>query len=89
MMEKEIASFSKNRTELVKVRLLDFKEKSYVDIRVFLKPGEGDRGAEEEGTRKGITIHADHPPELRKALDLAEAAIDENTWAKATEVLGR
>jgi len=43
MMEKEIASFSKNRTELVMVRLLDFKEKRYVDIRVLLKPGEGDR----------------------------------------------
>jgi hypothetical protein len=88
-MEKEIASFSKNRTELVKVRLLDFKEKRYVDIRVFLKPGEGDRGAEEEATGKGITIHVDHLPELQKALELAEAAIDENTWAAAKEGLGR
>jgi len=75
-MEKEIASFSKNRTELVKVRLQDYRDKQYVDIRVFLKPGEGDRGAEEQATGKGICLHADHLSELRKALDKAMAEIE-------------
>jgi len=75
-MEKEIATFSKNRTELVKVRLQDYQDKQYVDIRVFLKPGEGDRGEEEQATGKGLCLHADHLSELRRALDKAMIEVE-------------
>jgi len=73
-MEKEIASFSKNRTELVKVRLQDYQDKQYVDIRIFLKPDlvKGDTG---HATGKGITLHVDHLSELRRALDTAMAEL--------------
>jgi len=72
-MEKEIASFNKNSMETVKVRLQDYQDKQYLDIRVWTKGGP--KGEDPHATGKGITIHVDHLSELRRALDTAMAEL--------------
>ena len=55
MTEKVIHSFKKSEHEEVRIRLTEFKEKEYFDIRVFYKPDGAD---DMYPSKKGICLPA-------------------------------
>jgi len=69
-MRKTIATIPKNSMDEVRVSLSEFKGHTYVDVRVYTE-FEGD--SEKRPTKKGITVRPDLLPELRQALEQAEA----------------
>jgi hypothetical protein len=73
-MEKEIASFEKNSAEEVRIKLQDYKGRTFIDLRVWTKPEA--EGGEAKPTHKGLTLSVDLLPELRKAIDKALAEIE-------------
>jgi len=78
-MEKEIANFSKNSTEQIKVMLKEYKGHQLIDFRVyFANPGE----SKFYPTRKGLTIKTDLIPQLKKALEEAETILNNSQKGK-------
>jgi hypothetical protein len=77
MSKKLIHAFPRNDREEVCVSAGEYRDKMYVDLRVFFRDGETD---ELRPTKKGLTIALDFLPELRKALEKAalELAPKEN-----------
>ena len=69
-MEKKIVhSFKRNDQEEIKVSVGTYKEKEYVDIRVFFRDAQTD---EWRPTKKGITINRDLLGELSEGVKQAE-----------------
>jgi len=71
-MEQEIIGvliheFRKNSTEVVKVRLMKYKERDVVDFRVFVETPEGF-----QPTKKGIMLGTKLLPEMKKSIYLLE-----------------
>lgn len=65
-MEKIVHSFRKNDVEEVRVTLRQYKERVYVDIRIFF---------ESQGQflprNKGLTLSAEFLPELKRGIEKA------------------
>lgn len=69
-MEGQIEKFSKNSTEEVIIRSLEYHGIDLIDIRVFVKPVIP--GDEMIGTKKGLCLRRELIPILRKALEKVE-----------------
>ena len=76
--QKLIASFSKNSVEVVRVHLQPWKSQRYVDIRVFILQ-RADKPEDAIATKKGVTLSVGLLPELKKAIDLVLAEIEEDS----------
>lgn len=67
-MEKELVvyTFQKNSEEEVRFTLTSYKERCYLDLRLWFLPT---GGGEYRPTRKGITLALEYLPELKKGLE--------------------
>ena len=83
-MDKEIAKFTKNATEEVIVRIVEYKGKDLVDIRAYVKPLISDEGL--KATRKGICVRLEQLPELINALKAAEKESKKIKDARSGEI---
>ncbi len=68
MDEQTIAAIEKTRTQDIRVRLLEFHGRSYVDIRLFVIAN----ATERVPTKKGVAIPPPLLPALIAALEAAE-----------------
>lgn len=65
-----IGIVEKNRAQDVRVRLVEYNAKSYLDVRVFVTvDATGDRVP----TRKGVALAVEKIAELRELIEKAEA----------------
>ena len=71
-MGEVIASFEKNSMEEVRISLTTYKGKNLIDLRVYYQPEDGE---EKRPTKKGITISPEKFPELKKAIEAVEKAL--------------
>lgn len=71
-MGELIASFEKNSMEEVRISLTTYKGKNLIDLRVYYQPEDGE---EKRPTKKGITISPEKFPELKKAIEALEKAL--------------
>ena len=65
-MDKPIYIFRKNATEEVRASISKFKDRTYVDLRVWVERDNGH--AEFSPTKKGLTLSVYVLPELKKAV---------------------
>lgn len=79
MENQMIHSFKRSETEEVRVSLREYKEKTYLDIRVFFY---SERDREFRPTKKGVTFATEFLGQLRSALEMAEYAISETPVAQ-------
>ena len=64
MEDQIVGAFKKSETEEVRLTRRDYKEKSYLELRLFFRA----EGMEEfRPTRKGLTLPIELAPELEKA----------------------
>ena len=61
--------FSRNQDETVYFSLREYKDKKYIDLRVFFQPKDSD---EMRPTKKGITLSLDLLSELKKGIAICE-----------------
>lgn len=71
-MGEVVASFEKNSMEEVRISLTTYKGKNLIDLRVYYQPEDGE---EMRPTKKGITISPEKFPELKKAIEALEKAL--------------
>jgi len=69
MEDQLLYQFTRNPDEKVCLTLREYKERKYLDLRVFFRPKDG---TELKPTKKGITVAIELLPELKKALSLCE-----------------
>jgi hypothetical protein len=74
MENQVIHSFKKSETEEVRVSLRQYKEKTYLDVRVFFY---SERDQEFRPTKKGVTFGTEFLGQLRSGLEMAEYALSE------------
>ena len=74
-MEKDIASFEKNKYQDIRVRVSEYQGNDVIDIRVWTQPPQG---SEKVPTGKGININVRLFLELKKAIDKLEKELREN-----------
>ena len=84
-MEKQrlIDSFHKNSVEVIKVHVQEWKGQEYVDMRIWYSERAGQNGAENV-TRKGICISTELLPDLIRALEKAQAFINDGELPEET-----
>lgn len=70
----EITSFSKNSTEKILVKIIEWKCQSYIDIRVWF----ASNGKDFSPSKKGITLSAGLVPKLIEALQKADKILKES-----------
>ena len=70
MDERLIATIPKNSTETFRVRLVEFHDRPFVDLRVFAT---SDATGEQVPTKKGVAIHPGKLGAVIEALQQAEA----------------
>ena len=74
-MESQVVSqFKKNESEEIRISTRVYKDKLYVDLRLFFLPKDG---AEWIPSKKGITLPIEHLPALREGLEKAEQAVSQ------------
>lgn len=66
-----IATIEKNSDEEIRISLREYKGHSFVDIRVYWRPPDGEPGP----TRKGVTFNPEFYPEFREAIAALEEAL--------------
>ncbi len=72
-MENQIVhEIQRNETEVLRVSLRDYKEKTYLDLRVFFQVAQG---GEWIPTKKGLTVDVAHLSDLKAGIEKAEAAL--------------
>ncbi len=69
MEDQILYQFSRNQDETVYFTLRDYKDRKYLDLRVFYQPKDGD---EMRPTKKGITLPLDLLPELKRGVFACE-----------------
>ena len=69
--DKEIAVFTKNALEEVRIKLVTWEGKNYLDVRVWFN----NNGNEFFPTKKGLTIGVEFVPKLLDALQKATVAL--------------
>ncbi|MBF0252233.1 MAG: transcriptional coactivator p15/PC4 family protein [Candidatus Omnitrophica bacterium] len=74
-MEKDIASFEKNKYQDIRVRVSEYQGNDVIDIRVWTQPPQGD---EKVPTGKGVNINVKLFPKLKEAIDKLGETIKEN-----------
>ena len=69
-MENQILhQFSRNQDETVYFTLREYKDKRYLDLRIFYQPKDAE---EMRPTKKGITLAIELLPELKKGIMACE-----------------
>jgi len=71
MEAQVISQFAKNDTEQVRLSTRTYKDRLYLDLRLFFCP----KGAEWFPSKKGITLPIEHLPALRDGLAKVEEAV--------------
>jgi hypothetical protein len=72
-----IHSFRKNESEEVRISLRGYKDRSYVDLRIFFEAG---NSGEYLPTRKGLTLDVAFLAELKRGIEKAEqTAVSQQT----------
>lgn len=72
-MENEtVYQFARHEDESVCFSLREFKNRLYLDLRIFFQPKDS---AELLPTKKGLTIVTDLIPELKKGIQMCEKAL--------------
>ena len=74
-MEKDIASFEKNKYQDIRVRVSEYQGNDVIDIRVWTQPPQG---SEKVPTGKGVNINVRLFPQLKAALEKLETELREN-----------
>jgi len=65
-MENQVVHrFPRRQDEEVYVTLREFKNRHYLDVRIFFQPKDG---GEMRATRKGLTLEVELLPELKKGI---------------------
>lgn len=69
-MENQILyEFTRNQDETVRLTLREYKERKYIDLRVFYQPEDSN---EMRPTKKGITLALELLPEVKKGIAACE-----------------
>lgn len=74
-MEKDVAVFSKNKYQDVKVRISEYQGNDVIDIRIWTQPPQGD---EKVPTGKGVNINVRLFLKLKEAIDQLEKDLKES-----------
>jgi len=74
-MEKDVASFEKNKYQDVKVRISEYQGNDVIDVRIWTQPPQGDAKVP---TGKGININVRLYPKLKEAVDALGKTLKEN-----------
>lgn len=69
MEDQSLYQFSRSKDEKVCFTLREYKDRKYIDLRVFFRPK---NESEMHPTKKGITIALDLFPELKKGISICE-----------------
>lgn len=72
MENNVLYEFSRNQDETVYFTLREYKQRKYIDLRVFFQPKDG---SEMRPTKKGITLALELLPELKKGILACEKKI--------------
>lgn len=67
-------AFMKNSDQEVRFAAGEYKDKMYLDVRIYFKSEETE---EWHPTKKGITLPIEMLPEFRKGLDLLQSSINQ------------
>ena len=65
MEDQILYQFPRNQDEAVYFRLREYKERRYLDLRVFFQPSDG---GEMRPTKKGVSLAVELLPELKKGI---------------------
>lgn len=71
--DRVMATFSKNSTEKIEVKIVDWKCQDYLDIRVWYTSN----GKDFMPSKKGITLNVEVLPKLMQALEKADKVLKE------------
>jgi len=74
-MEKDVASFQKNKYQDVRVRLSEYQGNDVIDIRIWTQPPQGE---DKVPTGKGININVRLFSQLKEAVDKLEKELKDN-----------
>lgn len=69
MEDQVLYQFSRNQDETVYVSLKDYKNRKYVDLRIFFQPKDSE---DLHPTRKGLTLGVEYLGELKKGISMCE-----------------
>ena len=69
MENQVIYQIPRSSDEKIYVSLREYKERKYLDLRIFFRPKEG---GDLRPTKKGVTLSLELFPELKKAVALCE-----------------
>ena len=75
MEDQILYKFSRGNDESVLFTLREYKERKYLDLRIFFRPKNED---ELRPTKKGITIAVDLFPDLKKGIFACEKKLSAN-----------
>ena len=79
MENQTVYQFNRNENETICANLSEFKDKTYLDLRIFFQPAESD---ELRPTKKGLTIPVTLLGELKKAVFACEKRVSEKMRQK-------
>ena len=69
MENQTLYEFTRNQNETVRLTLREYKERKYIDLRVFYQPEDS---SEMRPTKKGITLALELLPEVKKGIAVCE-----------------
>lgn len=72
--ERLVYRFQKNQDEEVRISLREYKDRRYLDLRIWFQPS---GGGDLHPTKKGLFLALEYVPELRKGLERAEKLREE------------
>ena len=73
--QRLIHRFDKSSLEEVRAVLQEWRNQTYLDLRIWMKGNPGEPGGETP-TKKGITLNVDLLGELKKVVDAALAEVE-------------
>lgn len=73
-MQELIDQFHKSSIEIVKISIQEFKDKPYIDMRIWVLNNPAEPGSE-VATKKGICLNAELLPQLISALEKAQERV--------------
>lgn len=67
--QEVLYQFNRNQDETVYFSLCNYKDKKYLDLRVFFQPKDSE---DMKPTRKGLTLGVEYLSELKKGISICE-----------------
>ncbi|MBI1977654.1 MAG: transcriptional coactivator p15/PC4 family protein [Candidatus Omnitrophica bacterium] len=74
MKDEMLYHFGRGKNESVHMTLREYKQRRYIDLRIFFKPKDGN---EMLPTKKGIMLGLDLLPELKRGVNICEKKLAE------------